>query len=315
MSIQLKYHEPIATGLQRLAVRRAEKAKKSLSKATDASSRHKAVHHTRKAFKKIRAIARLVRDAMPNYDETNTFFRDEARKISAIRDATANLETLNLLEKQYADTLEENAFTAVRTLLEDRRRELAVEAFHTEGHLSGIRRALEDQLPNLRSWELDLTSFDDIRPGIRRVYKRGRQALRKARKTGRTEHFHEWRKRAKYLRYQMDILNRIWPAMMDAWENELHELTDLTGTDHDLQVLRATIAEELPEWMDSEAGLLLQAVTDRQQRAVKAHALLLGAKLYEASPDDFCDRLATYWKQHEREISRQHPPPAEALVY
>ncbi len=298
MSIRLNPREPFFAGLKQLILAECETALEYIRKAETTEQRHEAVHETRKAFKKVRAAIRLVRDAAPFYKKTNVFFRDQARKISAVRDATAHLETLQLLEKQYAGVLRKQAFARIRKLLEDRRAELARKAFTEQQHLQSIAQALTEKMAEIRDWDVTIDRYEQIRPSIRRVYNRGYRALHRAGETRQMDDFHEWRKRAKYLRYQLDMLYRLWPSIMEAWEDELHELTDLIGTAHDCYELRETLLELAPSRLEDPPGLLLHALLDKQQQYLEKHVLLLGGKCYAADPDTFCDRLEVYWNKY-----------------
>lgn len=315
MSIRLNHQESFFPGLKRLILAECEGALDNLQQAETTEQRHEAVHETRKAFKKVRAAVRLVRDAVPFYKETNVFFRDEARKISAVRDATAHLETLQLLEKQYEKVLRKQAFARIRKTLEDRRADLAHQAFVEDQHLESIAQALTEKIPEIRDWDIVIDRYEQIRPSIRRVYKRGYRALHRARETRKMTDFHEWRKRVKYLRYQLDMLHRLWPAVMDVWEDELHEVTDLTGTAHDLYELRETLLEEDPDLLQDPAGLLLHALIDKQQHLLEENVLLLGEKFYATDPDAFCDRVEVFWKKHHEEIAREQLPGRGELEY
>jgi CHAD domain-containing protein len=315
MSIRLNHQEAFFPGLQRLILAECETALEQLRGAATTEQRHSAVHETRKAFKKIRAAIRLVRDAVPFYKETNVFFRDQARKISAVRDATAHLETLHLLEKQYAKVLRKQAFAKIRETLEERRAELAHAAFVDNQHLESIAQALTEKMDEIRNWDITIDRYQQIRPSIRRVYNRGYRALHRARKTRRMEDFHQWRKRAKYLRYQLDMLHHLWPSVMEAWEDELHEVTDLVGTAHDCYELRETLLELAPSLLDDPAGLLLHALLDKQQQYLEEHVLLLGEKCYAADPDTFCDRLKVYWDKYREAQAEAELPGRGELEY
>ena len=52
------------------------------------------------------------------------------------------------------------------------------------------------------------------------------------------EDLHEWRKQAKYLWNQLQVLEPLWPAVMEELANQAHELGRLLGDDHALAVLR-----------------------------------------------------------------------------
>ncbi|MCB0633829.1 MAG: CHAD domain-containing protein [Lewinella sp.] len=315
MAIQLEYNEAIISGLKRVLIEQCKEALKYIQKADTDDKRHEAVHLTRKAFQKIRAGIRLVRDHMPSYGEVNVFFRDEGRKLSDIRDASANLETLDKLEAQYAEGFPDQSFDHFREMLLEYREELAKEVFREDSGLIYMAQDVEEQVPYIKEVDMDVNDFSDILPGIRKVYSRGRKAMKKARSSGEEQYFHLWRKRAKYLRYQLDILRRIWPAVLSTLESELHTLTDLAGMSHDLQVLRETLAKLDTETLEQPIGLHLQALLDKHQEFVRTHALLLGERIYELPPKAFCNLLEVYWKRYAEEIEQTGLPPLDQLKY
>jgi CHAD domain len=75
-----------------------------------------------------------------------------------------------------------------------------------------------------------------------RVYRRGRQALAAVRQKPTVEFIHEWRKQAKYLRYQLDLLRPLAPTALTPLAKTIDRLGDLLGDDHDLAVLRREVA-------------------------------------------------------------------------
>lgn len=125
MSIRLKYQENFSEGLKRLMIKECKTALESIESAGTFEEKHEAVHEARKAFKKIRACLRLVRDEINYYKEENKFFRDLGREISDIRDATANIEALKMLEDQYDSEIYENAFNDLEKELYKNREALA----------------------------------------------------------------------------------------------------------------------------------------------------------------------------------------------
>ena len=104
-----------------------------------------------------------------------------------------------------------------------------------------MRHAVRDRLP---SWPLDDLGFDDLAPGFRRAYRRGRKAMRALDHAPSDEGFHEWRKRVKDHRYHLELLRDLWPAQMKARRGEVKALGELLGDEHDLTVLRATLSAE-----------------------------------------------------------------------
>lgn len=315
MSIQLKYREKISDGLKRLITAECHTAIKSIEEADDEDRRHEAVHESRKAFKKIRACLRLIRDEIHYYSEENKWFRDRGREISDIRDATADIEALDELKKQYDSELYKNSLSGLRKSLLNHRKNMADVIFSEEDRLENIREAVEAKVKEVPDWEIDIQTFDDIRPSIKRTYKRGVKGLQASRENGQIEDFHEWRKRVKYLRYQIDILNRLWPQVLETLEDELHDVTDLTGFLHDMYNLQNSAQNLDNPFSEAEEKILFNALTDNQQKYLKTHALLKGRKFYTDSPSDFCDRLAVYWETYHEEIQNKSLPETDNLEY
>ena len=109
------------------------------------------------------------------------------------------------------------------------------------------------------------------------------------------EKLHEWRKQAKYLRYQLELLRAVWPGMMEPLAGQADHLGDLLGDDHDLAVLRQMLTQH-PERFDDEEGVeLLFALIDRRREELEAEATLLGLRLFQDTPQDFARRLKGYW--------------------
>lgn len=315
MSIRLEYQENFSDGLKRLMIDECQAAIESIEAADDEESMHEAVHEARKAFKKIRASLRLVRYEIDYYSEQNKWFRDQGRKISDIRDATADIEALAELKKQYDSELYKDTFSDFKKSLLNYRKEMANGLFSKENLLHQIREELSEKVEKIEFWDLDIRTFDDIRPSIERTYGRGLNGLQESIESGNIQDFHEWRKRVKYLRYQIDILNRLWPQVLETLEDELHDITDLTGFLHDIHNLQES-AERLDNpFSDEEERILFYALSDKQRTYLATHAILKGQKFYTDSPSEFCDRFEIYWKTHQEEIQNTVLPETECLEY
>ncbi|MFZ6051188.1 CHAD domain-containing protein [Halocola ammonii] len=315
MSIQLKYTEDFSDGLKRLMIDQCEKALKFIDAAKNYEEKHKAVHESRKAFKKVRACLRLVRDSIDFYDEENKFFRDLGRTISDVRDSVSNLETLELIKEQYDENLYQNSFLELEKDLKNYRDELAEKTFEVQKCLTNIEEKLVEKLEEIPGWRIEIAGFDDIKSGIKRTYKRGRKGKKRAEENGAAEEIHEWRKRAKYLRYQVDVINRVWPQAIEAYEDELHDITDLLGLHHDLEVLKKTIEERKGSFSDPQEKILFFSLIEKQQDFMKRHGTLKGHRCYFDSPSDFVDRLEVCWKAHRSEVEDSLLPGSESLEY
>jgi CHAD domain-containing protein len=106
--------------------------------------------------------------------------------------------------------------------------------------------------------------------------------------------FHNWRKRAKYLRHQLEALNVLDPAGMGATEAHFETLTDLLGDDHDLAVLWHRLSDDRRLADGLDLSFVLEAIT-RRRDDLQQGAVELGSDLYAATPDDFLGSIEAMW--------------------
>jgi len=285
-SYELKRDEELSAGLQRVAAGRAEKALERLREKDD---RAEAIHGARKDMKKLRTVLRLVRDKLPEElcAEQDQRFGDAARALSASRDAEVKLETLDALAEGDG-RLPEEAAMVWREIL-DRDREAADHTADGEAALGLI----EAGLARIREWPLEGDSWTLIAGGVKRSYRRGRQAMAAAEEDRSEESLHQWRKRAKDLWYELRLLSGAWSRPLGAAAEEAHRLTDLLGDHHDLALLRADLRER--RLGETETRALGAAISGRQEQLV-ADALNLGRRLYAEKPKAFGRRLRRYWE-------------------
>lgn len=286
--------EELAAGLLRVAAGRAEKALERLRESgAGGAETADAVHGARKDMKKLRTVLRLLRDEVGDkrYRRENARFRGAGRALSATRDAEVKLGTLESLA-DHRDDLPAEAVSAWRKILE-RDRDAAANAARDQPAVAEAIELLEAGLEEIEGWELAGDSWDLVDPGLRRTYRRGRRAM-KAAKTGRDEAaFHEWRKRAKDLWYELRLFSDAWPGPLRATAEEAHKLTELLGDHHDLALLR----EDLHERNLGEAEApALEAAIGRRQEELAAAAFPLGRRLYAERPKAFSRRLRRYWE-------------------
>ncbi|AVR45895.1 hypothetical protein C7S20_11885 [Christiangramia fulva] len=270
-------------------------------KSIDEMNIHEAVHNIRKRFKKIRALARLVRDEMgeENYKNINIFYRDFGRELSELRDLTAHLETIQALRQSYGDHLYANFFNSLTKEIQALRDKLEEELKEKKFFSEYIPRQLRLASKKKVTWPVEKDDIQIILPSIKRVYKRGRKAMLKAEEEPTAAVYHEWRKRVKYLWYQLRLLEDAWPNLFDAWEDEVHSLANFLGDDHDLVVLKEKIENGSLEIPDKQKELLL-AIIKKSSENLRKKAHEIGKLIYAEEPKTFKNRIKNYaengWK-------------------
>ena len=264
------------------------------------------VHEARKHLKKARASLRLLRPGLKDadYRALNTKLRDAGRPLSAARDAKVLLDTLRMLTERYGEPARALHLEGLKHLLNERRDQLARDVLDTKGAaLAHSRRLLREARTAIDRHGIARDDWDTIGAGLERVYARGRHAGAAARKTPQADTFHEWRKQVKYLRYQLELLEPLWPGMIGELADQAHKLADYLGDEHDLSVLRETVLANRAAFRDGATQSALLALIDRCRSELREKAMLLGARLYEEKPHAFVSRFGKYWRDWHAEKS------------
>jgi hypothetical protein len=316
-ALGLQPGETLADGLRRMALGQVDLALEELT-GTSAGGQdaEKAVHETRKALKRLRALLRVLRrelgeDAFAREDAT---VRDIARRLSGARDAEVMLATLDALVERHPRKLARMG--GVRRL----RRELLAEHELMERQTLGDGVALEQVLTQLRvlrvrvaTWPLrDRDGTRLVDAGLRDLYAQGRRRFKRAkRKRGTdTRAMHRWRKRVKDLRYVAEMLERRprsqrkrrgRSARLHSLADRADRLAEVLGEDHDLAVLAERVRDEAKPrkrahkrskrvGRGTRKALLKQIA--RRRRKLRKRALREGERLYRRGPKKFLRALS-----------------------
>lgn len=299
MSYQIQPNQPIETEVRRIATELIDDA---IARAEDPNAvANDAVHEVRKSCKRMRGLLRLVRPAAPDlYRNENARFRDAAAALSGLRDAEASIECYDSLLEHFGDQIDRQAMAPIRRALSLHARHLADEAEDLDASLTHFRDQMLEARALVEDWQLpdpkaSAEGFDLLGPGLAKTYGRGREALAAAYASPSIEAFHEWRKRAKYLRYQLKLLRPAWPRLLRRTRSEVKMLGDLLGDDHDLAVLQETLPEALDTNTHAERIELLEALVSQRSQDLRAQARLLGERIYAEKPKALRKRIEHYW--------------------
>jgi len=305
MSYSFQREESISENIRRVYTELLDQCIYELTHSYGRS--HSAVHETRKSFKKMRALFRLVREEIgeDTYKAYNTFFRDEGRKISDLRDVNVLIETLDEIKKTYQKELSEDVFTGIRAKLLRKKHALSKRLLYRRKVLQKMFARLEETEVYLTSMHIQNENFSAFRSGLTRVYKKASKGLTSAYAKRSAEVFHNWRKRVKYLRYQVDLLSPAWPSVLSLQEKELHTLSDLLGDHHDLSVLEEEILSI--KIKNTEALEVLLGLISHHKSTMEEEAQPLGAKLFAEKPKNFVNRLESYWKTWKKDKQEENP--------
>lgn len=288
--------ESCEEALRRIALEQCDLAIAMLSSDPQTPEYERAVHETRKAIKRLRALLRLLREDIGEhaYRRDSETLREVASALAGARDAEVMLATLDSLIERRPKRLGRRR--GVRRL----RRRLARE------HERAARRTLGDPLVRARAlggmrafrvrasgWELGTGDAPElVRTGVLRLYSEGRSRLRRVRR-GRGDQtlaMHRWRKRVKDLRYVSEILEPEHSGKrLRAIARRADDLGELLGEEHDLAVLAELVRSRRKGRGRVGPGtrkVLLREIRERRGR-LRGEALRRGKKLYGEKPGAF----------------------------
>jgi CHAD domain len=182
MGYRLRTDEEAANGVRRVARGQLDLAADQLAGKGEGDL-DTAVHESRKAFKRLRALVRVARDALGDeaYRRENVAFRDAGRRLSATRDAAVMVETLDDLTERYRGELSDDAFSGLRDALASEAAAASDRLAEDTGAVEEVQGALEAARRRVAGWPLDDDGgLEMLEPGFERIYRRGRLALKAA---------------------------------------------------------------------------------------------------------------------------------------
>jgi CHAD domain-containing protein len=256
-----------------------------------------AVHDYRKAMKRWRAILRLLEPFLgEDAGRLRVEARDSARELSGARDAQSAAEALkDLIDDKKALSPRTAASIGARL---DALRSDAEAATLTEAVRARLIMALEVAGTAVNAWPLDAVSFTELARELTETYKLGRDDAPSADwRTVEPEVLHDLRRRVVAHRYQMELVEPLWPKFGRLWVAEAQRLRDRLGAFQDLSVLRGFTAPHQPlaPWRSRLAPL----ITARQAAHAKAAQRIAG-RLYAERPRAFRKRMEALWKSGRR---------------
>lgn len=296
MSFELKADKSLRKNLRRIAQTQIDAALEEMM-GGHRGPRDEAVHEARKCFKRIRALLRLVRPAIgeATYRKENVCFRDAGRPLTEVRDAKILIETVDTLAEHFKEHVADRSFADVRKALQENLRAVRKRVLDEQQAFAVVAGMIRQARPRVRDWT-DVPGKWWAVAGLEDVYSRASDAFKDANTSPTVETLHEWRKQAKYLRYQLEVLRPLWPERVEEIANEADRMGVLLGDDHDLAVLRHMLTDE-PERFGDEADVeVLLALIDRRRAELEQEATLLGERFFQDRPREFARHLKGYWR-------------------
>jgi CHAD domain-containing protein len=286
MGYRIEIGEGLAAAFGRIAAEEIEFATAELRRP----NRSQSVHNARKALKRLRALLRSMRVALPKrlFRAENRRLAAAGREISPLRDVHAQLRALGKLKAAASPAGDH----FLRQLL--RQQSLFVR------RLPAMRKTMSAMLDvsrrRLTSSPLRKAASEDMAAGLKHIYKQGRAAFKTARQSPTPDHLHEWRKEAKSLGYGLELIRELGSHKLSMMIRRGDALTEALGEDHDMFMVWSALDQEHRTLHAGDFGLLTRRIS-RKRANLQKRAFKLGRKLYREKPSDFERRLDHYLRR------------------
>ncbi len=317
----LRPGEPLGGALQRMALEQLDLALEVLSDGEGPPS-EKAVHETRKALKRLRALLRMLEPELDPgaYAREDAALREAGRRLAGARDAEVMLATLDgLVEGNRRKLSGRGGVIRLRAALLAEREAARRDTLGDPAARTHVLAELRACRVRVAAWRLpERSQLQLVEAGLMRLYRKGEKRRRRAAaaKRGDLHKLHEWRKRVKDLRYVAEMLRpldneqrrrsapkgkrarkRVARARKDAaWlarmARRADKLGELLGEDHDLAVLAQLIEADAPRARPGrKTSRTLLKLIAKQRAKLRKRALEEGALLYAPSPKQLMRRV------------------------
>ncbi|HEY0789902.1 MAG TPA: CHAD domain-containing protein [Chthoniobacterales bacterium] len=322
MNLRLKRNEDLQQGLHRITEQRVGHLLESLGQE---KLTPEAIHEVRKNVKNLRAILRLSQGAIaePIRRRRNRALHDFAATLSGPRDAAV---ILDVFLKACRASL---TFAEEPTWLREGREPLEKEAQgapapdELKAVTKRVKRLAGNFLP-LRQRPApesrDVADVDGwkgtVEAGLQKTYKQGRRLLQAISEAVNPaeETWHEFRKRAKDLGYQLALLEKL--KRVDKLVAELDKIGSALGDARDLTMLQGYLRERLSkrEWMPEEQREYEQlcAHIEAQRAQLQRRAVRLAQRVYQDGSRRFASRMEKRWIRWRENAGKQGPRSAVA---
>jgi CHAD domain-containing protein len=245
------------------------------------------VHEARKTIKRMRAMARLLRQETGEHEfaQANASLREAGKRLAGARDAEVRVATLRDLRARHQDELSDEP---VQQLL-DRLEQDRASAQGPDSELAVLADIAEMRRDLLR-WNLLEHDHEALSVGLQAIYRDGRRRYKRVKRSRERdpELMHDWRKRVKSLYYALDMLGGKRASATAKLTRRADRLGDALGEEHDLWMF-ASFLEDEPRLDRHTRGRLLTLI-ERRRKRLRKRALKLGSRLYGHKPGRFAAR-------------------------
>jgi CHAD domain-containing protein len=249
-----------------------------------------AVHEFRRTMKQWRALMRLLEPFIPDAVRLRQEARDHARSLSRARDGQSALNAFDDLAKK-GMALSERSTATIRARIEAIRG-TEEQAVLTPELRDAIITWIDTAAASIEQWPLDPFEFGKIAARFASGYRSARQSIPDDWPQASAQELHHLRQRVVDHRYQMELVEPLWPRHGRMWTDEAERLRDRLGRCQDLEILKRLTEPHQPlaHWRSRLTPACAERTTELSYRAAR-----IALRLFAERPKAFRHRLETLW--------------------
>lgn len=303
MSFRVENNETLSFGLKRIVLELIDNTIFHFAKGN--GSFKEDVHESRKNFKKIRTVIRLIKSSIGNqtFKTENSFYAGSGRVLSDLRDSTVLISTFDKLLKKSELEMSSFDFSLFRNFLIEKHKNISASKHKKSEVMNSLSTDLLLARSRVFDWQISGDSFKIIRKNLRRIYELGQYEMNTVLNEANKTNVHEWRKRVKDLWYSMRILSNVWPEIMSPLVTLLGKLSDLLGDTNDLFLLKERIISNQSKFKDDQHTKELINFIDKRIIDLLRESRSIGSKVYSEDSKYFVGRIENYFKIWRREYN------------
>lgn len=259
------------------------------------------VHDIRRALKRWRALLRMLAPYLgESADALRLHGRELARRLTVARDAQSAIDAFNdATEASLAlpIALPARSLVTIQSRLDAWKAE-SERNIWTEDLQKDMADYLTASAWQVSQWNMDTLGFPDLAGMLTTTYRRARRSIPAKWDEAEGEDLHELRRRVVEHRYQMELIEPVWPRLGRIWVDEAQRLRTRLGKCQDLEMLTAKAGPHQPlaHWRSK----LAPVIAHRQAEHVQA-ARRIAMRLFAEPPKGFRRRLEALWDAQAEE--------------
>jgi CHAD domain-containing protein len=255
-------------------------------------SSQEAVHDFRRAMKEWRALMRLLAPFIADAERLRIEARDHARSLAHARDGQAALNAFD-------DLIKKDLVLSARSTATARGRIEALRGSEERAVLTpelrdAIVAWLDTTAAAVDAWLLEPLDFAAVAAQLAVCYRNARRHMPADWSVATPEELHSLRRRVVDHRYQMELIEPMWPRFGRIWTEEAERLRGRLGKCQDLAVIERLAGPHQPlaHWRSR----LAPACAERRTQLIRRSARI-ARRLFAERPKAFRRRLEALWER------------------